>query len=770
MKLSNWKILLKNILLPFIIFLIVVMAFWVFALPSMEKNLINSKKEMVMQLSNTVWHLMNNYHQKVKDHELTEKEAKEKIIEHVEDLRYGPSGKDYFWIHDLSPRMVIHPYRPELNGKDLSTYKDPNGKKLFVQMVEVCKEKGSGFVDYHWQWKDEPGKVEPKISYVKLFKPWGWIIGTGIYIDDVHEKTDQITSRMRYIFAGFGVLVLITSFFISINSIKTEEKLRESRARFKELFNLAPDPTFMLSSKGIFVEVNEAAKEKLGYEEKEILGLSLKKPIPFLPEKSREIAMKNFTNRLKGQEVAPYSFEAYTKDRQRLFFEVNVRPISKKGMITGEIVIARDVTDRMLWEKAMKQKNEELRAAEEELRASNEELAENNYKINLQKEEINKAKEKAEESDRLKSAFLANMSHEIRTPMNGIMGFSQLLSQKDLSPDKRNEYLNIIHSRTNHLLNIINDIVDVSKIEAGQLRIYLQDFYLNDMIQELYISYKKELEKSDKKNIELEVEYDLYHDESYLRSDPTRLRQVLDNLLSNALKYTNEGSIQFGYKKKSHDDLLFYVKDTGIGIGEEDKKHIFDRFRQADESSTRKYEGTGLGLTISRNLVNILGGEMWVESAKGEGSAFYFTVPFNNQGNYKVKEEKHDNVQKTKFSWEEKNILVVEDDPASSEFLKEILQPTGASLCFVNSGEEGYEKVEKENHFDLILMDIRLPGASGIEITRKIRKNNFTIPIIAQTAYAMGDDHKKCMQAGANDYVSKPIGVNDLLTIINKYI
>jgi signal transduction histidine kinase len=182
MKLSNWKILLKNILLPFIIFLIVVMAFWVFALPSMEKNLINSKKEMVMQLSNTVWHLMNNYHQKVKDHELTEKEAKEKIIEHVEDLRYGPSGKDYFWIHDLSPRMVIHPYRPELNGKDLSTYKDPNGKKLFVQMVEVCKEKGSGFVDYHWQWKDEPGKVEPKISYVKLFKPWGWIIGTGIYI------------------------------------------------------------------------------------------------------------------------------------------------------------------------------------------------------------------------------------------------------------------------------------------------------------------------------------------------------------------------------------------------------------------------------------------------------------------------------------------------------------------------------------------------------------------------------------------------------------
>ncbi len=770
MKLNNWKILLRNILPPFTIFLIVVIAFWAFALPSMENNLINSKKEMVRQLSNTVWHLMDNYHIKVKNKEISEEEAKEKIKEHIQTLRYGTSGKDYFWIHDLSPRMIIHPYVPELNGKDLSTYEDPEGKKLFVKMVEVCKERGSGFVKYHWQWKDDPDLIEPKISYVKLFKPWDWIIGTGIYIDDVHEKIDQLTSRMKVVFTVFGVLVLISTFLITMNSMKTEDKLRESRARFKELFNMAPDPTFMLSNKGVFVEVNEAAKEKLGYTEKELLGLSLKEPIPFLPEKSRKIAMNNFKNRLKGQEVAPYSFEAVNKDNESLFFEVNVRPISKKGMITGEIVVARDVTDRMLWEKTLKQKNEELRAAEEELRASNEELRENNNKINLQKEELEIAKDKAVESDRLKSAFLANMSHEIRTPMNGIIGFSQVLREKEFPREKQNKFLDIIHSRTRHLLNIINDIVDISKIEAGQMNLHPQEFCINDLLSDLYRAYKTEIANSGKKDLNLELKKALKKEESYIEIDSTRLRQILDNLLSNALKYTDKGIIEFGYKKKSENKLLFYVKDTGVGIGTDDQRHIFERFRQADESSTRKYEGTGLGLTISKNLVELLDGEIWLESQEGEGSVFYFTIPFKKPEKFEISEKSDQNLYPNFYHWKGKRILIVEDDPASQEFIKEILEPTAAELIFADTGEEAFQKVINSNHIDLILMDIRLPGASGIEITQKIREKDEEITVIAQTAHAMGDDRKKCIQAGANDYIAKPISMNDLLTIIDKYI
>lgn len=382
-------------------------------------------------------------------------------------------------------------------------------------------------------------------------------------------------------------------------------------------------------------------------------------------------------------------------------------------------------------------------------------------------QELIKAKEKAEESDRLKSAFLANMSHEIRTPMNGIMGFSQMLQEREYPKKKQQRFLGIIHSRTRDLLRIINDIVDISKIEANQLTVHQETVCLNDILYKLYETYKIEIERNNKPDLKIQLETDLIRTESCIQCDPIRLKQILENLLSNALKFTDTGSIQFGYKKKGP-YLEFFVQDTGIGIPKKFHNKIFTRFRQVDDSEHRIYDGTGLGLSICKSIVEMLGGKIWVESKKGEGSTFKFTIPFVkkdlNVENLRNKSEIAD------FNWSGKSILLIEDDPSSLEYISEVILPTGAELILKETGKEGMEEFNSINKPDLILMDIRLPDANGMELIKEIRKLDKNIKIIAQTAYAIADDRKKCLDAGADDYIPKPIDVHNFLTIIDRYI
>ena len=386
------------------------------------------------------------------------------------------------------------------------------------------------------------------------------------------------------------------------------------------------------------------------------------------------------------------------------------------------------------------------------------------------KQDLLEAKEKAEENDRLKSAFLANMSHEIRTPMNGIMGFSQMLQEKDFPKEKRDKFLNIIYTRTNHLLNIINDLVDVSKIEANQLTLNPQGFCLNDVFKELHRVYYNELKIKEKANIQLKVNKAFDDINSLIYSDPNRFRQIMDNLLNNAIKFTNEGTIEFGYELQSDNNkLLFYVKDTGIGVPSDQQKNIFERFRQAQDTNSSEHEGTGLGLTISKNLVELMGGNMWLDSIEGEGSAFYFTLPYKTHqavGKEEINEEVTDENE-----GESKTLLIIEDDPTSLEYMKELLEPSGFSIIACATGKEGYEAFLNNPEIDLILMDIKLPDTTGLELTRKIRASmhHNDVPIIVQTAYAMSEDAQKSLDAGCDDYISKPIDKKQLLAKMHKF-
>ncbi len=283
--------------------------------------------------------------------------------------------------------------------------------------------------------------------------------------------------------------------------------------------------------------------------------------------------------------------------------------------------------------------------------------------------ELIKAKDKAEESDKLKTAFLANMSHEIRTPMNGILGFAEMLNDNTLSSANRKKYLEIINSNGKMLINLIDDIIDFAKIESDQVNIVQDDFSLNNLLNQVESTFLTSRLKRDKSRMRIITKKSFPDEKSYIRTDPIRLRQILTNLVGNAIKFTHKGYIEFGYNLESSKHLLFYVKDTGIGIEKDKLQLIFERFMQADSSPSRKYGGSGLGLAISRGLVELLGGKMWAESTLHEGSTFYFTIPFHPVIR-KVEERIENKHPRSNYHWEGKLFLIAEDDKFSYKFLE----------------------------------------------------------------------------------------------------
>jgi len=375
------------------------------------------------------------------------------------------------------------------------------------------------------------------------------------------------------------------------------------------------------------------------------------------------------------------------------------------------------------------------------------------------------AKERAEESDRLKLAFLANMSHEIRTPMNGILGFAELLKEPGLTGETQQEYINIIEKAGARMLNIINDIVDISKIEAGLINVNIKETDINEKIEFVYIFFKPQVEE---KGMQLFFKNTLSAKEATIRTDNEKFYSILTNLVKNAIKYSQEGTIEFGYLKKG-ETLEFYVKDTGIGIPKERQIAIFERFIQADITDKMALQGAGLGLSIAKAYVEMLGGKIWVESEEGIGTTFYFTLP------YQTEQEDTKGVEAIVLEHEEYlqfkklRVLIVEDDKTSEMLISIMVNKYSKELLKARTGNEAIEICLTNPDLDLILMDILMPEMDGYEATRQIRKFNKDIVIIAQTAYGFTGEREKAIEAGCNDFISKPIKKDELLSLIQKY-
>ncbi len=373
-----------------------------------------------------------------------------------------------------------------------------------------------------------------------------------------------------------------------------------------------------------------------------------------------------------------------------------------------------------------------------------------------QNRELKQAKEKAEESDRLKSAFLANLSHEIRTPMNAIMGFTGLLDTNELTEESRRKYVEIIKNSGNYLLSIINDILEISQIEAGQVELNKTNVDVNTFMKGIYDLFKISVDQSDK-NIKFRLQSTVTETSLMINTDEVKLHQIIINLLTNSLKFTKEGEILLGYESTGNNEITFFVKDTGVGIAPQNHHVIFERFRQLEENVPGTSSGSGLGLPITKAYVEMLGGTIKLISAKNEGAEFRIILP--------VKEAEHKSQPEIKLPEAKtvvrtangkKVILVAEDEELNWFFIEQVLSRYNYKLIRVENGKEAVDIRRNNNNIDLVLMDIKMPVMNGYEALEQIRKIKPKLPVIAQTAYALPNDIEK-MKLVFDDYITKPI-------------
>lgn len=388
--------------------------------------------------------------------------------------------------------------------------------------------------------------------------------------------------------------------------------------------------------------------------------------------------------------------------------------------------------------------------------------------------DLEDAKLRAEESDKLKSSFLANMSHEIRTPLNAIVGFSNVIVSDDFSQKERKEMFTIIQQNSFSLLNIISDIIDFSKIEAGQMDFQIDEVELTPILKELLRTFTQQLKNSEKDgSIILRLNVPDTPNVPKLNTDSFRLKQIFSNLISNAIKFTDKGYIEFGFRETKNGSLILFVKDTGIGIKNVNKKVIFDRFVKIEDDKDIIYRGTGLGLSITKYLVESLGGKIWVESKYHEGSEFLFELPILEKQS-QIAQEGIKHINDTSFitpDWHNKTVLIVEDESSNFRLIEMLLKSTKIKIEWAKDGNEAILQLKKlKDLIDLVLLDIKLPRKNGFEVFKEIRSVNDSLPIIAQTAYAMQNEEEKIRQSGFNDYLSKPLVKQKLIESMARFI
>ncbi len=513
---------------------------------------------------------------------------------------------------------------------------------------------------------------------------------------------------------------------------KAEKALSETEYEYETLRRNVPLALYRASVDGKLIYVNPAFLDMFGYSS---LEKALETPIPqyYVNPADRDELMKRL---IKDGVVKDYEIKIKKRNGAEFWGSFNIRAIfDRKGEHIFQDGIISDITN-----------------------------------IKKAHDELLEAKIKAEQADKLKTAFLANMSHEIRTPMNAIIGFSDLLNDPNFEKEDIGYFTKNIQKNSELLLKIIGDIMDVAKMEAGVIQVDRRKADLHEIINETYDTIMKvqDEEEEQAKNIRFIKSFEKDTDKQLsVVTDPYRIRQILNNLLTNAFKFTEEGEVEIGYKIKDNEVMVF-VRDTGLGIPEEKQEIIFERFRQVDDSHTREFGGTGLGLTIAKTLVEKLGGKMWLDSKLYQGSTFYFTIPYDYQEAKTVSRPKAKSKSRD-YDFSTIKILVAEDVESNYLYLDTILKPTGAKVYHALDGEEALTMFEQEGDFDIILMDIQMPVMNGYEATKQIRKINEDIPIIGQTAYALSTDRKKVFESGCNDYLVKPIHKKTLLEIIDKY-
>lgn len=708
--------------------------------------------------------------------------VQKEILDWLSTYRFGNEG--YIFVNTFDGDALLMDGVIVKEKKNIWALEDPNGVNVIQEERKAVKNPDGDFIYYSWR-KLNSTEVNQKISFVKGIHDWQWMIGAGVYIDEINQvlenqKAEFKKSINKNILIGiitlsilFTIIYLVTlylsrktrnsinsflqffnttsfeniqideskinfsEFKVLANSVNKmiaeikESKIRnqEEEAHFEKLFEESPEAIAFLNSEGQVQKVNSAFTQLFGYTIPEIKDKKLDDFI--VPAELKEQA-SGFTKKFKEGFKDQIETIRITKDKQKVFVSIIGTPVSIYQCLLGFYVIYRDISEQKEFE-----------------------------------QQLYDSKTKAEESDRLKTSFLTNLSHEIRTPLNAIIGFSTLLETKEVSKEDQKEYLRILAKSGRLLLEIIDNIIDISKIESSTLTVNKTSGNLNTLLDELLVNFTEFKYNMNYNKIDLNLYKECTDSELLIFTDFKRIKQVISNLLDNAFKFTEKGKIEFGYHIKEH-NIICYVKDTGIGINNDELHFIFDRFRQVDESTTRKYGGTGIGLALCKSLVELLGGKLWVESKKGEGSQFYFSIPYDTNTTLQ-KLKKQVNISNN-IDWSSKKILIAEDVETNYKLLFTFLSKTNVKIFWAQNGKEVVDMVEESPDYDLILMDINMPIMNGHEALKILIEKNYKIPVIAQTAYATDEQRNEILELGYNDYILKPITFQSLLQKLLKFL
>ncbi|MBN2892796.1 MAG: response regulator [Bacteroidales bacterium] len=503
----------------------------------------------------------------------------------------------------------------------------------------------------------------------------------------------------------------------------------DKNSGFQELVEMLPEIIFQTDESLNITYVNKKGLDLLGYTFNDLShGLN---GFDMLTPSSKEKAQKYFSMRQKGIDAGVIEYVALKKNGSTFPILFHAKSIRRNEKFEGLIGVIVDITEQKKLEN-----------------------------------ELIQAKIKAEESDNLKSAFLANLSHEIRTPMNGILGFTSLLNEPDISSKRKKEFIEIIQKSGQRMLNTVDDIVEISKIETGQLNINLVRLNIKNHLVTLYNFFSLEAKN---KGLQFYIDKTLKDEESEILTDKYKLSSVISNLIKNSIKFTDAGGVIVMGLEKKEDKIEFFIKDNGIGIPLCSQKAIFKRFVKADTDNKRVYEGSGLGLSIAKSFIELLGGKIWVESGSEQGSTFKFNIPYDSGKNEQLTAQLETEITVDEFKNRALKILIVEDDEINRMFFSTLLNGYCKELTEAENGKEAVEICKKDTNIDLVFMDIKMPVMDGFEATKEIRKFNNDIKIIAQTGYVLGGDKEKILASGFDGYISKPIQKEKLETILKKF-
>ncbi|MBN1437209.1 MAG: PAS domain S-box protein [Sedimentisphaerales bacterium] len=635
------------------------------------------------------------------------------------------------------------------------------------------KDKDLNYLGCNQIFADDAGMEKPEDMVGKSDFEMGWKDQAELYRADDQNVLDSGSSRVNYEepqTTPDGSQIWLRTSKVPLTDLQgnvigvlgtyediTERKQAEDEIRKNEVYlETMGDALLVVNNELKVIKVNNATAALWGYSIEELLTMSFEDLFPQRYHNKHYLLMQEA---LAGK-VTNFETIIITKDKKEITTLLSARVLNNdKGEFTGFVGVLRDITDRKEFEN-------ELKHAKDEVEQIN---------VNLN-EAIACSTQMAREANianRAKSEFLANMSHEIRTPMNAIIGFSDLLSQEDLSPEHA-QYVNMIITSSKNLLTIIDDILDFSKIEAGKLDIEKIECSLEELLGNVSLMLKS---KATEKGLDFEVRYKTTFP-AFIHTDPTRVYQCLTNLIGNAIKFTDEGHVYVTVSLEEiegNPHIRFDVEDSGIGIPVDKQDLIFESFSQADGSTTRTFGGTGLGLTITKKLAELLGGSISVESEVGKGSVFSLWVPAGIDvesqamlGESKVEEhrQKSNNNKKKGYSG---NILVAEDSVSNQKLIEILLKRLGLKVTLVDNGQQAVDTATAEM-FDIIFMDMQMPVMNGYDAVGALRGKGFTVPIIALTANAMREDRDRCLEAGCDEHLPKPVDSKKIAVILEKYL